>query len=999
MGADEPSLPKLLASLALGARAVNALPLSRENNDAQEEDGDDEFSFQMSLPEFSSLNTEARQSLSSLLSQALEGISTDEDAAMDGVEDYEFDDPELWTKCADACDALYDRVSAHIAREERRQDGDEGYDTLAAALGTASQRARTKASGAYGRMLEGLADMEKPQNVFQGFVTQPPQNSREEPFVPTIVYDAAKQAKLDGGEFTKEGHGLDTRFDGGGGEGEGDITRRKYAPDMVAPSHHCEHPYREEIEALEYRPWQLDVAGIEKAEGPIKVERDKNDNGIWIGKEEELAQLALRITDGQQSGEIHEIAIDLEAHSHRTFAGFVCLIQLSVRHPISLSADTTDKDFLIDALALRHAIPAHLGPILANPNILKVMHGADSDIPWLQRDFGCYVVNLFDTGRASRALKFTSAGLAYLLRKYAGIEADKVHQLSDWRRRPLPEDMRGYAVSDTRYLLDIYDQLRLELEQHSMADISIKAVLDRSKQVCLIRYDKEPFRPSGYQTIMDGGRSRRRGGNKSNKVTSELSSQQEEALKVLYNWRDQTARQEDESVQYVCSNSALLRIASNRPATVAALQRLVNPLPPLVMRRSQEILNAIKMTEKPKAADTGAKVAASKSAVPPQKSRNREMLSPILGSEALYQQAGWMTPTIPGVGGSSGVSESEEEEGVRKFLDVNAANQGYKSTQYSSHSLEMSPPSLENEDAKGNRGASADGLATARTALGNDAGASIEEDAEVAQRSASLIKKEMMKTGEGRAADKKFGNGFSLMDLIRPMSQSEGIDYDNSQETADDSGGNGVSAEATPEEDELVIPKSMKEIYSLSNANRRKPGKEKGAPKALEFPESDVPMNAEKLKEDDLEKAEAIIASRGPGGYFAGGNKRQKASPGKEGKESDIQLMLELGWVKDRKDAESLAVVRNDAHSPDEKEKQGGAPHHKKGNAPGARGGGGGGTVDYHNMGAGMGAFDPNAAPPKNPFFAGAATSAASMLHSQPRGKPQKKKVRGKKKY
>ena len=92
-------------------------------------------------------------------------------------------------------------------------------------------------------------------------------------------------------------------------------------------------------------------------------------------------------------------------------------------------------------------------------------------------------MNLFDTGRASRALKYQSAGLAFLLRKYCGINADKQHQLSDWRRRPLPEDMRAYALSDTRYLLDIYDQLRLELDTHSSPDVSIEAVLDRSKQV------------------------------------------------------------------------------------------------------------------------------------------------------------------------------------------------------------------------------------------------------------------------------------------------------------------------------------------------------------------------------------------------------------------------------------------------------------------------------------------------------------------------------------
>jgi hypothetical protein len=39
----------------------------------------------------------------------------------------------------------------------------------------------------------------------------------------------------------------------------------------------------------------------------------------------------------------------------------------------------------------------------ADPGVLKVMHGADHDVRWLQRDFGVEVVNLFDTGQA-RAL-------------------------------------------------------------------------------------------------------------------------------------------------------------------------------------------------------------------------------------------------------------------------------------------------------------------------------------------------------------------------------------------------------------------------------------------------------------------------------------------------------------------------------------------------------------------------------------------------------------------
>ena len=63
------------------------------------------------------------------------------------------------------------------------------------------------------------------------------------------------------------------------------------------------------------------------------------------------------------------------------------------------------------------------------------MHGADWDIPWLQRDFGIYVVNLFDTGQASRVLALPKFSLAYLLQYCCNVQADKQYQLADWRIR------------------------------------------------------------------------------------------------------------------------------------------------------------------------------------------------------------------------------------------------------------------------------------------------------------------------------------------------------------------------------------------------------------------------------------------------------------------------------------------------------------------------------------------------------------------------------------
>lgn len=64
-----------------------------------------------------------------------------------------------------------------------------------------------------------------------------------------------------------------------------------------------------------------------------------------------------------------------------------------------------------------------------------MLHGADSDIEWLQRDLGLYIVNMFDTGQAARVLNFSRFSLAHLLQHYCDVVADKQYQLADWRIR------------------------------------------------------------------------------------------------------------------------------------------------------------------------------------------------------------------------------------------------------------------------------------------------------------------------------------------------------------------------------------------------------------------------------------------------------------------------------------------------------------------------------------------------------------------------------------
>ncbi|CAF4275907.1 unnamed protein product, partial [Rotaria sordida] len=163
-----------------------------------------------------------------------------------------------------------------------------------------------------------------------------------------------------------------------------------------------------------------------------------------------------------------ELAIDLEHHSYRSYQGFTCLMQISSR----------TEDFLIDTIVLRDELNI-LNNIFTNPNIVKVFHGADSDIEWLQKDFGLYIVNMFDTHQAARELNLPAFSLAYLLKSYWDIDANKQFQLADWRIRPLPEEYLRYAREDTHYLLYIYDLLRNRLIEKNIQ--FLKTVYDKSK--------------------------------------------------------------------------------------------------------------------------------------------------------------------------------------------------------------------------------------------------------------------------------------------------------------------------------------------------------------------------------------------------------------------------------------------------------------------------------------------------------------------------------------
>ena len=75
----------------------------------------------------------------------------------------------------------------------------------------------------------------------------------------------------------------------------------------------------------------------------------------WVSTPQDFQSMLAKLRQAK------EIAVDLEHHSYRSYAGFVCLMQLSTRQ----------EDWIVDTLVLREEL-AELNEVFTDPEIVKV---------------------------------------------------------------------------------------------------------------------------------------------------------------------------------------------------------------------------------------------------------------------------------------------------------------------------------------------------------------------------------------------------------------------------------------------------------------------------------------------------------------------------------------------------------------------------------------------------------------------------------------------------
>lgn len=138
-------------------------------------------------------------------------------------------------------------------------------------------------------------------------------------------------------------------------------------------------------------------------------------------------------------------AFDTEFIMEDAYHSVVCLIQTATESGVAL----------IDPLA---GLDTGLfWDLVADPSIEVVLHAGAEDLALCQQLTGKTPANVFDvqiaTGLVSRDYPLN---LARLIQTMLGVRLHKSQTLTDWRRRPLTEAQRMYAVEDVAYLPALY---------------------------------------------------------------------------------------------------------------------------------------------------------------------------------------------------------------------------------------------------------------------------------------------------------------------------------------------------------------------------------------------------------------------------------------------------------------------------------------------------------------------------------------------------------------
>ena len=256
------------------------------------------------------------------------------------------------------------------------------------------------------------------------------------------------------------------------------------------------------------------------------------------------------------------LGIDTEADSMHHYTEKVCLIQVS----------DSARDYIIDPLAGFSLEP--LSDLMADPQVVKVFHGADYDVVSMKRDFGFEIRGVFDTMIAGQLLDLPRVGLADIVGELFGWYMDKKYQTCDWSKRPLSSDQLDYARGDTHFLLAVREHFLRQLNKVDRLDIANEEFALVEEREWSQKLDKT----TAFLKV---------------KTSNKLDDRGKRVLRCLWEMRDGHAEALDRPPYKVVPDQVLIKLSHARPKTREGLDSIIRGNSSMARRFGADLLAAI----------------------------------------------------------------------------------------------------------------------------------------------------------------------------------------------------------------------------------------------------------------------------------------------------------------------------------------------------------------------------------------------------------------------
>ncbi len=260
-------------------------------------------------------------------------------------------------------------------------------------------------------------------------------------------------------------------------------------------------------------------------------------------------------------------ALDTEFVREKTYFPLLALIQLA----------TETEQACIDPLTIGDFSP--LVEIFENTSIIKILHSPSQDLELFYQQFNALPKPVFDTQLAGAVLGYANQiGYADLVKRKCGVQLDKKFTRADWSKRPLSAGELDYAMDDVRYLIQMYTDMKAELEQRGRWSW-IQADFEKMS-------DKKV-----YQLDVSVLWKKLRGIQKLKGAALNNADQ-------LCRWREQLAIQKNRPKRWMMKDEDLIDIARFKPESHKDLSQIGNLSADYVKKNGDAILQVIKDAEK-----------------------------------------------------------------------------------------------------------------------------------------------------------------------------------------------------------------------------------------------------------------------------------------------------------------------------------------------------------------------------------------------------------------